>query len=468
MKSYWENSTKNKREFEKLKQNVEADICIIGGGLAGISTAYYLTKTSKKVVVLEKDEVCGHTSGHSTGKITSQHGLFYNYLINSQGKEYAKKYLEANEEAIKNIKQIIEKEDIDCDFKEESAYVFTRKNEDVQKILTEVEAVNKIGKKAKFKNNIELPIGNIKGAIEFENQAQFNPVKYVYGLCDKIIENNGKIYEHTKVIDNEQIDDGYIVHTEDYYVKTRCLVMTTRYPIKIFPGYYFIKMYQSSSYAIVVDTGTDLPDGMYISSETPTISFRTIYEKDKKLLLAVGYDYKTGKQDIDGYKKLEKLIKSMYPNAKVINKWIAEDCISLDKIPYIGEFSNMLPNMYVATGFNKWGISSSNIAANIISDKILGQKNPYKDLFKATRVRPIKNIEEVKNMLKESMESIIIKKFKEPNNPICTHLGCELSYNEIEGTWDCPCHGSRFTKEGKSIESPSVKNIETEQNEKDI
>ncbi len=460
MHSYWEKSINSNQDFNQLKENIEVDVCIIGGGLTGISAGYYLSKKGKKVAILEKDRICSHTSGHTTGKVTSQHGLFYNYLIQSQGEEYAKKYLDINEQAIKNIKEIIDKEKIKCDFKEENAYVFTRNKDSVLKIKQEVEAVNKLEKNAKFQKNLKLPF-EIEGAIEFEKQAQFHPIKYAYGLCDVIIKNNGKIYENTKVVDTKRIDDGYIIYTEEQKVKAKYLVMATRYPIKVFPGYYFIKMYQSSSYALVVDTKTDLMDGIYISSESPTISLRTIYEKDKKLLLIVGYDYKTGRQeDKNGYKELEKFVKTIYPESKIVSKWIAEDCISLDKIPYIGEFSKILPNMYVATGFNKWGMTFSNISANLITDDIFEEENSYSKLFYATRVKPIKNKDEMKNMLKESMQSIVINKFKEPNNPICTHLGCELSFNPIENTWDCPCHGSRFTKNGKVIESPSIKNIE--------
>ena len=497
MESYWHKSVEHKKEFEELEKDIQVDVCIVGGGLAGLTTAYYLSKQGKKVVVLEKDKICSHTSGHTTGKVTSQHGLFYDYLIQSQGEEYAAEYLEVNEQAIKNIEKIAKEEKIDCDFKKEKAFVFTRTDEDVQKIKDEITAVNKIGKEAEFKEKIPLRLDGIKGAIEFKNQAQFHPVKFAYGLCDAIIKNGGQIYENTKVINTKLNDDEYIIDTEGNIVMAKYLVMTTRYPIKVFPGYYFIKMYQSTSYAIIVDPKDEnVMDGYYISSESPTISFRTIYDGNKKLLLIVGYDYKTGNKEtqetdnnqesnqtknqefknqdfknseependheptINGYEALEQIAKSMFPNAEIIDKWVAEDCISLDKIPYIGIFSNLLPNMYVATGFNKWGMTSSNIAANLITDEILGNDNPYADLFKATRVEPIRNRDEVKNMLSEAMKSIVIKKFKKPNNPTCTHLGCELSYNSAENTWDCPCHGSRFTMEGEPIESPAVKNLE--------
>lgn len=492
MKSYW--NEKKSCKFESLQNDINTDVCIIGGGLSGLTIGYYLSKKSNKdITIIEKDEICGHTSGHTTGKVTSQHGLFYKYLIDSKGVDFAKKYLAANEEAIDNIEKIAIEENIDCDFKRESAYVFTTEQKEVEKIKEEVVATRSIGKQSEFLENINLPI-NIFGAIKFNNQAFFHPVKYADGLCRAVINSNGKIYENTKAVEVKKDDDKFIVYTNNGKITADYVVIATRYPIINVPGYYFLKMYQSTSYAIIVDTNAKLEHGMYISSETPTISFRTIQDENKVLLQVVGYDFKTGEKVIsNGYKELEQLIKSMYPNSNVLYKWTSEDCITLDKIPYIGRFSNMMENIYVATGYNKWGMTLSNIAGNIISDEILGRENKYEDIFKSTRLEPIKNRKELGNMIKQASNSIVFNKFKVPEeklreidkcvgkiieidgekvgvykdengkifqvNPVCTHLGCELSFNQEDKTWDCPCHGSKFTVEGKSIEPPSIKNL---------
>ena len=233
---------------------------------------------------------------------------------------------------------------------------------------------------------------------------------------------------------------------------------------------------------------------MYISYETPNVSFRTIRDGERELLLAVGYDYKTGTEELrDGYQRLEVIVRKMYPDAEVLYKWTAEDCISLDKIPYIGQYSSIMKNLYIATGFNKWGVTSSNVAANIITDKILQKENKYEEIFKSTRIEPIKNRQEMGDMLKEANKSILLSRFKIPKEeldnikigegkiikidntkvgvyksktgeiykvkPICTHLGCELYFNNIEKIWECPCHGSKFTYYGKSIEVPSNKDL---------
>ena len=495
MNSYWEEERKNHDLFEEIKEDKKVSVCIIGGGLTGLQTAYNLSD-KLDVVILEKNRICGSTSGKTTGKITSQHGVFYDYLINSQSKEFAKMYLEANEKAIQNIKDIVEKEEIECDLEEESSYVFTKQETKLDMIKNEQKAVDKLQKeKSDYVKEIELPT-EISGAIEFKNQAQFHPLKYAYGLAKAIIKNDGKIYENTKVTDIKRENEKYVVYANKNKVIADYVVLATRYPIMNVPGYYFLKMYQSTSYAMVFDAKKKLFDGMYISYETPNVSFRTIRDGDRELLLAVGYDYKTGTEELrDGYQRLEVIVRKMYPDAEVLYKWTAEDCISLDKIPYIGQYSSIMKNLYIATGFNKWGVTSSNVAANIITDKISQKENKYEEIFKSTRIEPIKNRQEMGDMLKEANKSILLSRFKIPKEeldnikigegkiikidntkvgvyksktgeiykvkPICTHLGCELYFNNIEKIWECPCHGSKFTYDGKSIEVPSNKDLKT-------
>lgn len=460
MNSYWNENTETK-EFPKLNKNIEADVCIIGGGITGVSTAYYLANRGLKVVVLEKDKICSSTTGGSTGKITSQHGLIYKYLKDLNGKEFAQKYYKANEEAKENIIKLINKEKIECDLERKNAYVYTEVEKNIQAIKAEIEHTKKLGINSEFVSKIELPL-DIYGAIKFENQAQFDPVKYTYGLANCVIKNDGQIYENSKAIETVEADGKYNILTKEGKVRAKYLVITTRYPIIKFPGYYFLKMYQSTSYAILVDTHTDINyDGFYINSETPVFSFRTVKSDDRNLLLAVGYDYKTGTEIIGNpFEYLKAKVKNMYPEAEVLKSWTAEDCISLDKIPYIGDFSDIMDNCYVATGFNKWGITGSNIAAKIITDKVLGNDNEYEDIFESSRLGIIKNKEEMMNMIKEAGDGIILERIKGKPTPTCTHLGCKLSWNPLEEIWECSCHGSKFTKRGFVIDGPAVKDLE--------
>lgn len=535
MNSYWINSEKNKEKYNKVEKNIETDICIIGGGITGISTAYYLTKENLKVTVLDMGKIGFQTTGNSTAKITSQHGLFYKYLKDSKGEDFARLYYDANEDAIKNIKKIVEKEKIQCDLECQSAYVLAANREEVQKVKDEVEVVRGFGGHAEYleREDIDknLLILNPLAAIRFKNQAQFNSYKYTIELA-KVCKNLGaNIYENTKVVDVRDEKDYYYLETEDgYKIKAKYLVITTKYPIINIPGFYFMKMYQSTSYGISIPVKEKLFDGMYITSTNPKVSLRMAkvdnniikdvvdgnienYAKQDKenrkrvkekqnskidneyVLIVVGADHKTGeKTDLsNSYKKLENIAKQIYSQGKVENYWNTEDCITLDKIPYIGKYSNMWENAYVATGFNKWGITTSNIAANIITDMIIGRKNRYEDIFISTRVEPVKNRQEVGNMLKETVSSLVLKKFELPESeqaslkneegkiieiegekvgaykdkegriytivPKCAHLGCELSWNNLEKTWDCPCHGSRYDYTGKMLYGPTVKDL---------
>ena len=545
MKSYWIKSVEenDRVKFDALEENCKTDICIIGGGLTGLTTAYNLSKYKIRTVLIEKDEIGRQASGNSTAKITSQHGLIYKYLTDSKGKEFARKYYEANERAINKIEEIIQKENIDCGFEHVPAYIFTQSIQEVEKIKDEVDAVNAFGGKAKLieakdiainklnsvdyvdnsneklkisGDNIEkenlnlekdvvkermkqiLPIKALIG-IEFENQAQFNPYKYANALA-KICSNSGvKLYEHSKAVDvdTEDGDEYYVITLENgCKIKAKYLIIATKYPIVNIPGFYFMKMYQSTSYAVAMQTKQRLFEGMYINSEEPTISLRTAKIGDEYLLIVVGSDHKTG-APIDlsnSYRYLEEIAKSLCPEGSIKYHWNTEDCITLDKIPYIGKFSGLWENAYVATGFNKWGITTSHIAAEIITDQILGQENEYEEIFKATRVEPVKNRKEVGNMVKESINSLIVRKLEVPQeeanqiqagegkivevngqkigiykdekgevykvNPICKHLGCELAWNNLEKTWDCPCHGSRYDYKGNLIYGPSVKNLD--------
>ena len=496
MISYWIDSTKDEGNFKTLDTNISCDVCIIGAGMFGLSTAYYLSKKGLNVVVLDKSSIGSKASGYTTAKITSQHGLIYDYLIKFFSRDIAEKYLNANEQAIKNIKNIIDNENIECDYEVQSNFVYANKQEEIDKIKQEVQAVKSLGLDAQFVEHLAVPFENY-GSIMFPNQAQFHPRKYMLGLCNSILQNSGQIYTNTTVHDIKKENGYYETYTSEHTVKAKNVVLASHYPFINFPGFYFTKMYQETSYVIGVDTKTDLFDGMYITAQAPTYSFRTAMFGDKNLLLIGGTNHKTGADNVtvnSTYEILEQKAKELYPNCEILYRWNTRDCITLDKVPYIGEFSSLMPNMYVGTGFNKWGMTSSNVAANIVADKILGIENRYEEAFTSTRLKPIKNIEEMKNMLKQTATSLVVEKLKIPDDtikdiendngkiieiegnkiglykdisgnlyaikPSCTHLGCSLVWNNVDKTWDCPCHGSRFDYTGKNIYDPAFKDLE--------
>lgn len=450
------------------------------------------------MTIIERKENIGiGISGHTTAKITSQHGAIYHYLQDQYGLDFAKKYFLANEEAIFNIENIIKENNIDCGFEKQSSFLYSTSKDEEIKLKNEFDAVSKINKEAKLRTDVKLPL-EITSAIEFPNQAMFNPYKYINSLADKIIEKDGDIFVNTTCYDIDNENDMYICKTENNNIYAKNVVIATHYPFLNIPGFYFSKIYQSSSYVIAIsleetEWNKDFDD-MYINIEKPIYSFRKVNFNGENLLLLGGGGHKTGEmQEKDiGYNPLIEAVKKWFPDCKIKYKWSANDCISLDKIPYIGEFSSLYPNIYVGTGFNKWGMTSSYVAGKIVSDKILEKENKYEDIFKATRTNFFVNKDEVKNMVTDTLKAQVVDRVKEENNskpekeegkiierngekigvyidengkifavkPVCTHLGCILFWNKEDKTWDCPCHGSRFDYTGKQIENPAIKDLE--------
>lgn len=491
--SIWDNTITKIPKFNILNKDINTYVCIIGGGITGVSTGYMLHKNNVNFVLLEKNTICSNTTKFSTAKITSQHGLIYTDIAKKYGLKYAKLYLDANNEAIHNIKEIIEKENIDCDFTEQDSYIFTQDIKYRGNINNEAQILAKLGFKGfDVLNSVDLPIST-SYAIRFKNQAKFNPIKYTLSLANIF---RDKIYENANVIKIEKNNNSYVVHTQNNKIYCKKIVIATHFPIKDIPGFHFIKMYQETSNVLAIDIMDNIFNGMYINVEAPTISLRSMKYNNHNILLVGGNEFKTG--DViknNKYDFLEKIASQMYPNCKIIKKWNTQDCMTLDKIPYIGRFSNFYPNVYVATGFNKWGITTSNIAANILKDKILENENRYEKVFDSTRLHSIKNSKELYYNINQTIQAEILNKFKikeeniddiplntgkiikesgkrigiykdEKGNiyrikPYCSHLKCLLTFNSQDKTWDCPCHGSRFDIYGNVINNPASKDIKS-------
>ena len=476
MQSIWSASCKLPKR-EVLNKDIEINTLVIGAGMAGILTAYMLKQNGVDVVLIDAGEVAGGNTKNTTAKITSQHDLIYDKLISEFGEDKAKQYAKANELAIKKYKEIINERNIDCDFEEKSAYVYSLT--DTNKIKKEVDAAKKLGIDAEFVEKIDLPL-EIKGAVKFNNQAQFNPIKFLHDISKDLT-----IYEDTRALEIKE----NLVTTNRGNISAKHIVVATHYPIMNAPGYYFMKMHQERSYTIALENAPDI-DGMYIDEKTNGYSFRNY----KNLLLLCAFDQRTGENEEGGsYEKLRKIAKELYPNSKERCHWSAQDCMTLDSIPYIGQYSNSTPNIYVATGFNKWGMTSSMVSAMIISDMILGKENDFAEIFSPNRFDlslsvtniannmvetsknfiaqkiyiPSSNIEHIKNghagIVEYEGEKVGVYKNKEGKEFIvstkCPHLGCQLKWNADELSWDCPCHGSRFDYKGKLIGSPAVKDL---------
>lgn len=235
MNSLWLDSIQKTNPYTPLSNDTQSDVCVIGSGIFGLTCAYYLSKLGFHVIVLEKDEIGEKATGHTTAKITSQHKLFYDYLTHSYGKKFASDYLEANETAIKNIKQIIDTEKIKCDFSYQNSYVYTTNKLELKAIKKEVASVEALGFPCEFVTKTGLPF-NIEGAICFKKQAQFHPLKYLHGLCHSILGSGSKIYTHSVVTNVEKnTDDTYLVSTPNATVKSKFVIVASHYPFINFP-----------------------------------------------------------------------------------------------------------------------------------------------------------------------------------------------------------------------------------------
>lgn len=419
-------------DYSPLQNDIKTSVLIVGGGIAGILCATELNSRGVDCVIAEADRICSKVTKNTTAKITSQHGFIYSKLVKNFGIETAQKYLTAHENAIAQYQKMCK--DIDCDFEIKDNIVYCVDN--IKKAEKEMSALSSMGYSAEFRQKIPAPI-DIAGAVAFKNQAQFNPLKFLSYISKGLT-----IYENTKVIeirDNKAITDKGTIKA-DYFV------IATHFPFMNKYGAYFMKLYQERSYVIAVDRNENL-EGMYVDEDKKGMSFRN-YEN---MTLIGGGDHRTGKQG-GNYNELRNFIKLYYPENREVCHWATQDCMSLDGIPYIGQYSPQTPNVFVITGFNKWGMASSMAASGIISDKICGRENDCADIFS-----PVRSILTPQLMLNmgESLIGLIT-----PSKKRCPHLGCSLKWNSAEHTWDCPCHGSRFSENGKLLDNPATDDIE--------
>ncbi len=416
-----------------LQENIITDVLVVGGGMAGILCAYMLKRAGVDCVLIEAGRLCGGTTAKTTAKVTFQHGLIYERLIESIGKEKAGMYLDIQKKACEQY-SVLSRE-IRCDWENKASYVYSLS--DRRKLEEETAALNSLGVGACFCEEVDLPI-KTAGAVMVKDQAQINPLKLAFGLAEglTVYENTPlRILGHNKAI------------TDRAEIRYRAVVIATHFPLINKHGAYFLKMYQHRSYVLALD-GCKLPDGMYVDENEKGLSFRNY----GSVLLLGGGSHRTGKPG-GSYQELEEFAHIHYPTADLIGKWATQDCMTLDKMPYVGRYSKSTRNMYVATGFNKWGMSSSMVSAMLLSELILGKQSDYASLLSPSRsmLHP--------QLAVNAVESAI--NLLTPTVPRCPHLGCALKYNRAEHSWDCPCHGSRFTSSGKLIEGPSMHSLKS-------
>lgn len=471
------------------------DVVVVGGGITGLTTAYLLKQAGTKVAVIERHRVATGTTGNTTAKVSSLHSLSYAQLVDKRGEEIARLYGEANQAAIDRIASLVDQLGVDCQFERAAAYTYTESDEHVAKVEAEVEAAIRLGLPASYTDQTDLPYP-VRAAVRFENQAHFHPRRYCLALAAAIDGDGCAVFEQTDALAVDEQEDGVVVRTSSGALSAEQVVVATLLPF-VDRGGFFAKAHPTRSYAMAVRVRGDVPQGMYISVDSPTRTLRPVRYREALGLVLGGGGHHTGREEhtSDQYKDVEDWARSTFDVEAVDYRWSAQDYTTLDSVPYVGR-SPRSARTFIATGFKKWGITNGTAAAMLLAETIGGRDNPWAEVFDATRIggaqsvaKAVKaNLEVGKDFVKDhvgrrlqaasvddlstgqagvvKVEGRSVGAYRDSSGILhavsitCTHMACTLRWNDAETTWDCPCHGSRFSTEGRVLEGPAVKDLE--------
>ena len=481
-------------DYAPLDGDLAVDVAIIGGGIVGLTAAELLARAGRWVALIEARQVGRQVTGRSTAKVTSQHGLIYQRLVQDFGAEAARLYGAANQAGLEQIARFVRDREIDCEFERTAAYVYASSDAEVAEIEREVEVAKKLGLPASFVHDVPLPFPTA-GAIRFDDQAQFNPLKYCLGLAQAVAGAGGLIFEGTRARSVEHAQPSRIA-TERGTIMARDVIDASHMPLGK-EGMLFAKAYPYAHAVVAarIDPAR-APQGMFISAGSPTRSVRAARWNDETYLIATGVAYKPGDPDraIEAIDDLRRFVHDEFGAQNIDYYWTNQDYESMDGMPFIGRASASTEHLYVATGFNAWGITTGTAAGIILSDLILERANPWAAVFDATRVKPVKA---APSFVRENvgvgaqlvggylarrpstiddlapgeaavlnLDGARVAAFKDEHGEIyalsavCTHLYCILGWNPAERTWDCSCHGSRFAVDGSVLHGPATAPLE--------
>lgn len=474
MSSIW-TQTASSSPRGSLAASLETDTVIIGAGMCGVLTGYLLSQAGVNVILLDANRIGSGQTQNTTAKITCQNGLYYHNLLEKEGNEKARQYADIMQAAIERYERLIKDLCIDCSFTRLPSYLYTTQQPDL--LEKEALAASSLGIPCRLTEETTLPFP-VKSALRFSNQAQFNPLPFLYTLAEKLT-----IYENTKVW---KVTENQVI-TENHVITCKHIIYACHYPFPVIPGYYFLRMFQERSYVLALSQAAQL-DGMHYGIDAEGLSLRNF----GSLLLLGGQSHRTGqKLSFSPYEKLEQAGKQLFPQSRCILRWSAQDCMPVDNIPYIGSFSQKYTNHYVATGFRKWGMTASMAAAMILKDMICKTSSSYETVFSPNRslssyankkfashvgktcialskeffTFPLSGLKSVApgegkiihlngrkvGVYKDETGELFFVSTK------CPHMGCQLQFNPAELSWDCPCHGSRFSYRGELIDGPAQK-----------
>ena len=415
-----------------MKERLVRDTVIVGGGIAGVMCAYFLHQRGYKVTVIEADKLlCGVTKD-TTAHINALQAKYSDIPT----KKKRRIYFQSQIEAVDGLEQIIKDNKIDCDFMRVQSYVFGQGHA-VTDLRKEYELLKQINADVIYKRSVDLPFGNYN-TISLENQARFDAVKFLHGL-----------HKGFEIIENTRIKKVCCItkklKSENRIIKAKRIIIATNFPIINIRGLYAFKMYKSTSYAIAIETDKRV-DGIYNAITGDGLTYRDTRDG----IIIGGLDHRTGRHKCKNvYKQL-----SEQASTEPLRAWCANDCMTFDGIAYSGRLKRFFSrDIFVITGFGKWGMTNSFVCGQIIADLIDGKKNKYTRLFKPTRILNVLVwhkfiLNAILNVMNILAGLLLGKR--------CPHMACRMKFNHNTKTWDCPCHGSRLTKGGDIITAPTV------------
>lgn len=441
----------HQQKYKTLHGETKADVAIVGGGIAGLTTAYLLSAAGVNVAVLEARTICSGATGHMAAHFTSQRGLVYRKWLQRYGVERARLIAQANEGAISLAAGIVGAEEIDCALAPHDSYLFTNDAGRERELEAEAEAASKLGIMADMTNQAAFLFSYV-AAVRFHRQASLHPVEYLSGLAYAITRNGGRIFEQSRAM---QLS-GDSVRTAEGHVRSKCTVVATSFPIVNIPGWYHLRMNRRRAYAAALE-GAPVPAGIWSSCDRGGYTYRG----QEQRLIVCGGDHRSGAENTtSGCDALRKDMLTQFPGATPTHLWSAQYADTVDGLPYIGKYSDKTPSMFVAAGFGRWGMAQGTLAGHILCDLVLDRKNPYAEIYSPQRPVITAAWGSALAMNLNTAWLLTSSAFRQ-KRPVCSHYGCRMVWNKDEGAWECPCHGSMFAEDGSVIDAPALKDIKS-------
>lgn len=489
--SFWLSSP-SRVSYPSLTGRHEATVAVIGGGIAGVTTALLLERAGVQVALLEAHEIASGVTGHTTGKLTAGQGLMYSQLEDQHDPETAHAYADAQMAGVELVFDLARELRIDCDLERVSDYVYAETAEEAELLDVELEASRRAGLERGLERGRGMPIRTAIGALRLADQGQLHARRYVLGLAEAVNGGGSRVFENTRVTDIDSQADRYLLTTDAGEVRAEHVVVATNAPIT-FRGLFFARAHPWRSYAVAAVAGSEALRDTWIGAGSPTRSLRTTpYEGDAQLLIVVGEGHRVGQAEdtLEPYEALTTFLRRHFPGAEPRYRWSTQDQFPVDGLPYVGRVGTPGSRLHVATGFSGWGLTNGAVAGLVIRDGILGRESAWESLFDPNRSAltraPGALMRENANVARHLLGSrlrgrpddvhgvaagsgIVLDLDGEKAavhrdelgqlhvvSAVCTHMGCLVDWNEAERTWDCPCHGSRFAVDGEVLDGPAT------------